>query len=170
MSDDQIFRFIEAIKSKLFEPEERRLKTAIDRLVERNDSDAEHNYQGFMFSGEVYRHSRANVLYKSYPMLAWSLNEEMETWLKDQKAVNLDRDQIGQMLFKLQSRVIQGGENTMQEMRDALPECLVPLVPRLQNLPRRFNTLFFLQGERDLKQYNKLLPKIEMYAMSRLIY
>ncbi|MFP3645208.1 hypothetical protein [Paraburkholderia sp. SIMBA_054] len=170
MADDQIYRFIDAIKTKLFEPEERRLKAGIDRLVEQNEEILKDNMtRGFMFAGETYQHSESRMLYKSYPMLAWSLNEEMERWLKDRKAVNLDKDQIGQMLFRLLSHVMLGPDQ-LQETRDALPECLVPLVPVFQGMSRKFNTQFFLRSDRDFRQYAKILPKIEMYAMTRLIY
>lgn len=169
MSDDTVFRFIEAIRAKLFEPEERRLKAGIDLLVDQHDELAVNHTMGFMFNGEIYRHSRAQVIHKSYPMLAWALNEEMEKWLKDRKAVNLDRDQIGQMLFRMQSNVMNSSDN-LQERRDALPECLVSLVPQFQGMNRRFNNQFFLKNERDIRQYSKILPKIEMYAMSKLIY
>lgn len=169
---DQLYRFIDPIKEKLFEAEERRLKAGIDRLVEQHDELSEpiKRFMGFMFNGDIYRHSRANLIYKSYPMLDWSLNEEMEAWLKDRKAVQLDKDQIGQMLFRLQSHVMNGSEHVVQERRDALPECLVSLVPKFQAMPRNFNIQFFLTSERDIRQYAKILPKIEMYAMSKLIY
>jgi hypothetical protein len=168
MDRDDIYPLIEGIKAKLFEPETRRLAKAIDHLVEQHDEINRDHTMGFMFGGEVYRHSRSNTIYKSWPMLAWALNEEMEKWLKDRKAVELDRDQIGQMLFRLQSAVLTS--DTVQEKRDALPECLVCLVPQFRGLERRFNTRFFLRTERDIRQYSKILPKIEMYAMASLIY
>lgn len=172
MVDDQIYRFIETLKGRLFMPETRRLAIAIDRLIEQNEEILRDNMtRGFMFAGEVYRHSHSNTIYKSYPMLAWDLNPEMERWLKDRKAVDLDRDQIGQMLFRLQSNVMQSGtEYQRQEQRDALPECLIPLVPEFRGIPRRMNVQFFLRSERDIRQYTKILPKIELYAMASLIY
>lgn len=171
MANDALFRFIEQLKDKLFEPEERRLKRGIDRLVEMHEEIKGPSYMTFMFGGEKYCHSRATTISTVVPMLAWELNEEMEKWLKDRKSVNLDKDQIGQMIFRLQDAVMKTGhEQELQERRDALPECLVFLVPGFQSIPRRFNIEFFLRTERDMRQYQKILPKIEMYAMSKLIY
>jgi hypothetical protein len=167
MARTEIYPLIEGIKVKLFEPEERRLKAGIDRLVEQHEEITGRVHErGFMFSGETYRHSRADLIYKSYPMLTWALNDEMEAWLKDRKAINLDRDQIGQMLFKLLYQA-----NDQQEMRDTLPECVVNLFPSLRGMSRKFNQEFLIRhNERDLKQFRKILPKIELYAMARLIY
>jgi hypothetical protein len=157
---------IDEIKSTLFAPENRRLATAIDRLVVQNDEECEHPYKGFLFAGEVYRHSLGNTIYKSWPVLAYALNGDMERWLKDKKQVQLDEAQIGQMLFKLLYQA-----NDLQEIRDTLPECLVSLVPQLRAMPRKFNQEFLIRhNERDLKQFRKILPKIEMYAMASLIY
>jgi hypothetical protein len=163
-------QFIDALKTKLFEAEERRLTAGIDRIVEQHEEIKGPSLMQFMFNGEVYRHSKANTIHKSVFSLAWELNGEMEKWLKDRKTIDLDRDQIGQMLYRLQSHVMQGYDGTRQEVRDALPECLVSLVPVFQNLPRRMNTQFFLRSDRDFRQYAKILPKIEMYAMTKLIY
>lgn len=167
MAQDQMYPFIEAIKKALFQAENRRLVAGIDRLVEQ---DAEMNpgrhEMGFLYSGEIYRHSRSSTIYRSWPLLSWPLNVEMEAWLKDKKILALDRDQIGQILFKLMYQA-----NDLQEMRDTLPECLVSLVPDFQKMPRMHNQEFLIRhNERDLRQFRKLLPKIELYAMSKLIY
>lgn len=166
MALDKTFPFIEAIKKALFVPEERRLTAALDRLVDSHDEINKDHTMGFSFNGEIYRHSRSSTIYRSWPVLVWALNGEMETWLKDRKAIALDRDQIGQMLFKLLYQA-----NDLQEMRDTLPECLVPIVPDFQGMPRKFNQEFLIRhNERDLKQFRKILPKIELYAISKLIY
>jgi hypothetical protein len=158
---------IDEIKSVLFAPEKRRLATAIDQLVDQNEEIRHRStVQGFMFNGETYIHSRAPMRHKSYPILAWALNEDMERWLKDRKQVQLDEAQIGQMLFKLLYQA-----NDLQEIRDTLPECLVSLVPQLRGMQRKFEQEFLIRhNERDLKQFRKILPKIELYAMASLIY
>lgn len=163
--------FIDEIKRRLFEPEARRLQAGINRLVEQNEEITKDTKKGFMFSGQVYRHSAPNVIYKSYSSLAWELTDEMNKWLKDSKQVDLDRDQIGQLLFKMQSKVMDSGtDQQTQEHRDALPECLIHLVPEYRGRPRILNVDFFLEPGRDRRQFAKLLPKIEMYAMASLIY
>lgn len=158
--------FLNSLTEVMFQAEYRRLATAIDRLVEQNDEIRKDPTKGFMFAGEVYRHSTSNTIHKPWPMLAWSLNEEMEGWLKDSRAISLDRAQISQMLFKLTYMA-----NDLQELRDTLPECLVSLVPQFSEMPRKFNQEFLIRhSPRDMKQFKKLLPKIELYAMTKLIY
>ena len=92
---------------------------------------------------------------------------EASEFLSDVKKVELDKEQIKQVLFKLLYQA-----NTLQEIRDSLPECLVPLVPEIAKLSRQTDdpTWFIRNDERALKQYKKMLPKIEMYAVSRMIY
>lgn len=101
------------------------------------------------------------------PTLAFELLTEANEFLNDVKKVELDKEQIKQVLFKLLYPT-----TTLQEIRDALPDCLVPLAPDISKLSRQTDdpTWFIRNDERALKQYRKILPKIEMYAMSRLIY
>lgn len=98
--------------------------------------------------------------------LDFSLNEEMECWLKDTKIINEDRDQIRQMLF-LMLRTI----STERELRNVLPECLVSMIDGLNKHPRMDPDGYTLRGSlRGMAQYQKLLPKIEIYSVSRLLY
>lgn len=90
----------------------------------------------------------------------------MQTHLKDRVAVKLDRDQIRQILHKLLDVCLH-----MEHVRDALPECLVSLVPDLAKMPRKLPQERFLQVDARLKrQFLMLLPKMEMYAVSRFLY
>jgi hypothetical protein len=168
MALDNTFPLIDSLKKTLFTPEERRLQGGIDRLVDQAGDDDKQFllYLGFSFSGDHYRHSRHQVIHKHYPVLPFALNDEMEKWLKDKKAVALDKDQIGQMLFKLLYQA-----NDLQEMRDTLPDCLISLIPTFSGMSRKFEQEFLIRhNPRDLKQFHKILPKIELYAMSKLIY
>lgn len=167
MALDGTYSLIADIKDKLFAAEKRRLTTEIDRLCERHSELTDTNsMEGFIFNGETYRHSHSSIVWPRYRMLAWTLNGEMEQWVRDSKQIQMDQDLIGQILFKLLYQA-----NDMQEVRDTLPECLIPLVPELAAMSRQCNQEFLIQhNERDLKQFRKILPKIEMYAMTRLIY
>lgn len=171
--DPTSYPLIEQIKRGLFEPEKRRHTRMIDQLVEQHSEILNDDLQGFIFNGENYIHTDARIRHRSYRMLAWSLVGDMETFLKDKRQVELDKDQIGQMLLKLQRHVMNAGtgsEFELQEQRDALPDCLLRFAPQLQKFERRYNINFFLRSDRDRRQFEKILPKIEMYSVTGLIY
>lgn len=156
----------------LFMAEERRLKATIDILVVANNEVQGQALMGFFYNGDYYIHSKAtfHVTPGTYGTpktgLHYSLNDQMVAHLKDRVTVKLDRDQIKQILYKLTYQCPSD-----QEIRDALPECLVSLVPDLARIPRREPQVAFLMGDIRLKrQFLMLLPKMEMYAVSRFLY
>jgi hypothetical protein len=101
------------------------------------------------------------------PMLHDQLWNQMEEYLKDEKDVQQDRELIKQTLFKC---VFNWRDN--QDFRNRLPDCIVPIMSDgIQNLQR---TVSFEEAtcfkERDQRQFEKILPKIALYATARLIY
>lgn len=158
-------RRIEHIVETLFEAETRRLQAALDRLVEQHQEETKSSLMGFMFNGDYYWHSRNRVLSR-LPMMAWSLNDAMLDFLKDEKTIMLDKQQIKQMLFNLVSLA-----NSKQEVRDLLPECIISLVPELSKIPRDREVETLIEHHpRLLRQYSKALPKMKVYVVSRLMY
>lgn len=90
----------------------------------------------------------------------------MEKWLKDRETVLTDRSLIRQILFLLIKT-----RYDKQEIRDALPECLVPLVPGCSLLPRTREPGWTLQHKpMALRQFHDLTPKMEVYSAARLFY
>ncbi|ANJ65281.1 hypothetical protein REXELLA_53 [Erwinia phage vB_EamP_Rexella] len=165
MSSSTVMGLIDRILNDLFKAEKRRLATAIDQLVEANEEYVQSQMRAFMFNGDIYTHSQ-NGYRDRPPMLAWALTDRMVAHLRDEKAVNMDKQQIGQMLFSL-----FGTNPDWQHVLNHLPPCLVPLVPETNAYQRSFGVEDHIQhDERLLRQYRKILPKIEMYSVTGLLY
>lgn len=164
--------WIDAIVNQLFAAEDRRIDKMIEELNRKNSDIKKKVFFGFMHLGQrfvpkVHSQNRAATWRQPLPTLAFALNDEANAFLADVKKVRLDEEQIRQILFKLLYPA-----KTLQDVRDALPECLVPLAPHVSKMKRQDNEPAWTirNDERALRQYKKILPKIEMYAMSRLIY
>lgn len=169
---DEAKTILAKIDESLFVAEERRLKAAIDALVVANNELQGQALMGFFYNGDYYIHSKAvhNIKLSHHgmvkPTLHMSLNHQMILHLRDRVAVKLDRDQIKQILYKLTYQCL-----SLQEVRDALPECLVSLVPELSKLRReKRQGMFFFGDQRTERQFLMLLPKMELYAVSRFLY
>ena len=165
--------WISLILDKLFQAEDRRINNMIEELNRKNSVLKKKNLFGFMHMGNRYIPEsckmQAAILNKKEPMttLSFELIAEASGLIADMNKSKADEDQIKQVLFKLLYQA-----KTLQDVRDCLPECLVSLVPDVSKLKRTVDdpTYFIRNDERALKQYRKMLPKIEMYAMSHMIY
>lgn len=165
--------WIKAITERLFAPEDRRIDKMIEELNQRNSAIKGKQLFGFMHLGKRYIpqscKAQAAALRKQQviPSLAFELIDEASVFINDVKKVESDREQIKQVLFKLLYQA-----NTLQDIRDSLPECLISLVPEVAKMDRRNEdpTWLIRNDHRALKQYAKMLPKIELYAMTRMIY
>lgn len=172
--------WLTTILNKLFEPEERRIDSRIRTLTEQNSFRKGRNLLGFMHLGQVYIPKENKLSLRAYkrnvgngstnpvPPLDFSLMQEASSFITDLRKIELDKAQIKQVLFKL---IVNA--NDVQELRDSLPECLVALIPnQFRGLARkRIDPCFFIRSDhRAVREYERLLPKIEMYAMTRLLY
>jgi hypothetical protein len=168
--ENYLSKFIDGMLAQMFQAEHRRLQGSIDRLVDQQEEIANSGgLLAFMFKGTVYRSSLAR--FKSannrYPSLHLSLWGAMDEHLADATFIERDRQTIQQVLFKCLQ-----GHGDMQDFRNRLPEILLGfLKPEHQQMPR---TVPFEEAtclnDRDMKMYLKILPRIEMYAVSRMIY
>lgn len=164
--------WIQLILDKLFAAESRRLDARISELNQRNSEIKKKVLYGFMHMGKryipkEYRAQAAAMARQPMPTLAFELISEANAFQTELNRIKLDRDQIGQVLFKLLYQC-----TTLQEVRDSLPDCVANMVPDLAKLNRymRDPTWIIRNDDRAIRQYNKMLPKIEMYAMSHLLY
>lgn len=165
----EVNQIISALIEKLFEPEKRRLAATINDLNASNKRLKKLQFDGFLYGGKVYRPSGVSTVVMSAGQanagLDFSLNHVMESWLRDQKIILDDQAFIKQMLFRL-LKPCQSGH----QVRNALPECLVGLAG-LGDSTRTDPMGFTLEGdERALRQFAKLLEKMELYAVTRLLY
>lgn len=168
--------WIRVIMNRLFEPEQRRVDRMVEQLTERNSAIKRVHTMGFMHLGVIYVAKQHEQMYKMTatnlkgsvtPPLAFELLSDVSKFIADLNKLELDKAQIKQVLFKLVSNT-----NTKQELRDSLPECIIAFMPELKDLNRQMEdcTTFIRSDWRGVRDYERMLPKIEMYAVSRLIY
>lgn len=164
-------RWLNAIMAKLFEAEDRRLDRIVSDLNRKNCEARGRAAAGFFHQGirfiplDQKQAARANAK-QPLVTLVPDLTAQAESLILDFKQTDDDKTQIRQLFVRLLDPCM-----TTQEIRDALPECVIPLVPELEQMPRRFAIGWSIHGDpRALRQYTKLISKIEMYAVSRMLY
>lgn len=162
--------FTSNVVEALFAPEKRRQNEVIYNVNQTNKRLRSLHDDGFLFRGQFYRPSTGtlHIAAKGDPKstLHSSLIELMEQWVKDSKMLKEDTTIIGQTLHVLLSKCI-----LVQDYRDALPECLIPLVECLSGIQRHREVAYTLMdNQRAYLRFQKLLPKIEFYAATRFIY
>lgn len=146
----------------LFEPEVRRFNNAINMLIDKNSRFVGYS-NSFNYFGENYgRNGQVGRL--GSPALVHGLRQEMAVQIELKKQVEQDKGFISQII----SRLLDPCEYS-QDIRDALPECLVELTT-LRSIGRLRDPAYTLNSFRDRHQYKKYLPKIEMYCAVRLLY
>lgn len=98
---------------------------------------------------------------------AWTGDPTVQKRLvKAQDQVNRDRHFITEILKALTTPC-----KTMQETRDALPECLAALDPELAGYPRTREEAWTLKPHHsEFHQYPDALIKIQTYLAMRLLY
>ena len=163
-------KILDFLVETLTQGESRRLAAELLDLDRQNREITRSGHEGFMFMGDEFVPPNARTLRsKGVPavMLDSSLHARMSGFIADRTTLKNDRHQIKQVLFKLSWQA-----TTAQEVRDALPECVVRLSPEtFLNLPRCMNEGFLTRtDERATVQYLKVKPKIEYYAATRLLF
>ena len=167
-------QWIDRITARLFAAENRRVDAMIEKLNQKNSEIKKKVLYGFVHMGERYfsESSKAQVAANrrqkiTLPTLAFELLPEASAFISDINKLKLDRDQIKQVLFKLMYQA-----NTIQELRDAVPEVIVPLIPEFTGISREIlDPTYLIKSDwRAVRDYEKVLPKIELYAMTGMIY
>lgn len=162
------YKLIQKFLEDLFVAEKRRLEKSISDLIRANNEVKGQQAAGFLYYGEFYTapgfQQMGNIVGKSN--LDDSLVDKMEWHLKSAQRVATEQRLIGQIIYKLLDPC-----ETLQEMRDTLPDCLSEMIPALKNLPRQNEPGWSLRGDtRASTQFEKLRDRIEFYAAARLIY
>lgn len=163
---------VDAIMTRLFAPEDRRIAKLVTNLNQQNSELKGKPLHGFMHMGKryiapEYMNMQRALARQPLPTLAFALLNVANDFDHEVKKLALDKDQIKQVLFQLIHQVMD-----LQELRDALPECLVPLVPEVKDLKRKINdpTWLIRNNRFAMKAYEKTLPKIEMYSVMGMMY
>jgi hypothetical protein len=157
------------IIENIFRAEHRRLATWINGLCRRNrEAYGDPDLKAFIYSGKVYKHSEDTTPDNECKRrgLHSSLIGEMASYDMDKSVLGRDGSFISQALF-----TVLDDCRDVQEVRDALPNCLSDKLQSIQGLSRtRPEAFTILDNPRALRQYQKILPRIELDAATSLIY
>ena len=158
------------ITDRLFVAEGRRLNGYLIELNTKNKQLKDTLIDGFIYGGKYYQPREVTLWVAAFGQartpLHRSLQGEMENYLTDKKSVDDERKLITQTLYTLLAPC-----RTNQQIRDALPECLLDCFEGVSNLPRSQEVGFTLRDNpRALRQFEKILPRIEIYSVARLLY
>lgn len=159
------------IVKHLFLAELVRLDGVLNGIIDKNDRihgvDAS---AGFLHQGEFYQRSnstRAPTIGERLVLNPdlWSL---MDKYLKACSRLTMEVHLINQTVYRLVR-----GCMSYQDVRDALPECLVAQdqTGNYKGLSRTREAAWTIAGdERATAQYEKVLPSIEYYAATHIIF
>lgn len=165
------WKFTDLIVNDLMKPEADRLQLIINEIITANAMMAGKTAIGFTHQGIIYRHSTFKsglVPQEARPTLSQELIPKFDQYAKDERIFKEDALLIKQVL----SRVLFQAQGD-QEMRDLLPDCMIRFAPKLQEVPRYMNRGAAAKNfclPRTAEQYEKILPKIEMYAAFHLLF
>ncbi|MEQ1950903.1 hypothetical protein [Mesorhizobium sp. CN2-181] len=150
----------------LFEVEERQLSKRRTKLIDKNTA-AGGNPAGFYFNGEIFAESPISPgLRRSLKPLDPSLLMEAGSIVADRKVINFDKGRVNQLLTMLLKDC-----HSTQDVRDALPNCMVEFLPGGSNLPRTRPEAFTLaDNPLSYKQYMQSREKMDYYVAARLLY
>lgn len=158
-----------AILNALMEGEHKRIYAMKLQLHRENaallkfDSSA---YNGFTYLGEFFRIDNSKPYTSNSPTLVASLHGKADEMVAAQKEVNTDTQFLHQMLFNLMRPA-----KDLQGVRDALPDCVAENIPELAHIPRVDEEAHTIKKDvRSMRQYNRILPKFQLYAATRLFY
>lgn len=161
-----IYRIISDILKELFRKEEAFQKKQIGKII---DAHIVKNpgFDGFRHMGHIYTHVPTSYRkHGKYNQLDSSLEPEMEDYMYRFSTIEEDRAMVRQAL----ALILKPCKNT-QDIRDALPDSLISLLPALQNLKRTKPENWSVMGnERACRQYKQLSDKIDYYVATHLIY
>lgn len=144
---------INAILIHLFKHEIRRHQQCIDAIARKGSV-----FSAFLHKGQTFRPSfaPAGARRSALPEHCW---DDMELFLQDKTQLDWDSKAFWQVLFSLIHEC-----TSLQEVRDALPDFVVELVPELAPLPRIEQEAFTLSDPRVSRQFQTQRERMELYA------
>lgn len=158
---------IKTICAQLFVAEERRLERVKEELIRSNkELFPARPHDGFTYQGKPYFPANLTRGTRVRVPLHNNLVERADAYLRDMEQVWTDRHLISQIL----ASVLRPCE-TLQDVRDALPNCLVDTVEEVKKLSRMRDEAYTIQNDpRTVRQFAKILPRMEFYSTARLLY
>lgn len=154
---------ITTILDILFSSEEKRLDKWVKELNQKNSDLNGRQLSGFWLRGRQF--IALNGLIKEVTHLKFELMDEGGKFYGEYTTVIQDKLRIRQVLAKLLIDL-----TSVQDMRDALPETIIRMIPELSRLKRQKPEAFSIKDNpQDLKAYKDILPKIEYYSVIGMI-
>ena len=169
MEVSKLKAFVEGTSKRLFEAEHRRLDKIVEALDRQNREIKGYQVEGFLFQGKLYIPGSArftNARGVSRQSLSFTLQDKGNEMLTDYNAIAHDQKIIEQFLYKTLYNCMD-----WQDIRDTVPECLVEFWPELHKMPRIHERAWLApKDERYRREAEKLLPKIQFYSVTYLMY
>ena len=165
-----LYAMQQMILSALLAAETRRLEVQLFSLCQKNSHLLGRTTTGFRYEGKTFITEECSRV-TPFPLLHYDLLDDMEIYAKDRKAIESERSTIKQLLTKLLDIGMEA-----QQMRNALPECLIQFTPNfIKRLSRTKDQEAVMRedlklSETTINQFHQWLPKIEMYAATHLLY
>lgn len=160
---------IDHILDNLFEPDTRRLKALITKLIQQNNEKHRAQYDGLMYKGTWYPNPETGSTPKSPRVLVHDqILSEMDVFARQELTLYNERMRLKQGLHQ----VLKSCENT-QDIRDALPESLMnlPYLAEVSRLPRtRPEGYTLAHSERGQRQFSEIVDRLKYYSVAGLFY
>lgn len=150
----------------LFSAEHEHLQKTADELVEANNALQGGAYSGIIKNAQTIMHSNVRGSFATTKLHA-SLTDSVLTYLNNSAMHLRDRSRVMQIMFPWLVNA-----NSVQEIRDAIPDCWAALVPVFTVIPR-VNSLAQLANAippMHSAQFDEIQPLIQFYAASHLIF
>lgn len=151
---------------KLFESEANRINAWMLSLCGQHTVATSIECYGFKYKGERYIPQEYQHFMKKtreLPTLNITLSQKVIEFYAETQRLGKDKAQIRQLFSVLLMRC-----ESRQNVRNALPECVVALLGLQDEYPREFPETDLLNPAL-VEQYHRLLPKIQMYSVIHLI-
>lgn len=160
---------IETIRTKLFEPEDRRLDRMLQALNQKNKFKQRLTFDGFLYNGEyeLPKH-QANRLPNKGDLKGLNLElfDEMELLIKARRESELNISFCTQILYGILAPCI-----TMPDVRDALPDHLWKLYGSTHHYERQRPELWTIENNPTLKrQYEKFEEILAILMIGQMMY
>lgn len=160
--------WIDDIIKCLFEPDNRRIQGWIDSLCKKHGELTGSDMYGFIYGGVYYRPSNlTGAIPPGKQVVHPNLASDVEDLLLSKKSIDSEKQKIRQTLYML----LEPTDGSLQQIRDALPDCVVDCLPTIKHMSRTRDPAFTLAGNpRAIRQYEKTLHKMEEYSIARMIF
>lgn len=168
--NSSMYALIQGIIAQLFVAEERRIKSDLHDIIVENNKLRGCLSNRIMHEGNSYvsdKLSPAQVNTKTgTPPTHDDIVPKMEAYVRDVEKLALDKRQIAMVIYRLTDKC-----ESLQELRNALPECMVPMIRALAEFQRTAEPGDNLKDDpRIHKQIMEIMPTIKFYSAARLMY